>query len=209
MQKGMKQVLGGILLAALLWFFMFSPWTSPLVGNFWLVMAFSAVLLTVYAIESGPEWKEDVHMSVSEVLLGCGIAVLFWGVFWVGDKLSQMLFSFARGEVDMIYTLKGGANPVMIAFLLLLVIGPAEEIFWRGFVEKRLISRLGKWGGWAVATAVYALVHIWSMNFMLVMAALVIGALWGFIYMMWPRHLGAIIVSHALWDVAAFVVFPF
>lgn len=208
MSKSIKQVIGGILVAAILWFFMFSPWTSTLVGNFWLMMTIAGALLATYAIIVGPEWKDDVHMSVPEVLLGCGLAVLFWGVFWVGDKLSQMMFSFARGEVDLIYTLKGDTSPVVIALLLLLVIGPAEEIFWRGFVEKRLISGIRKWGGWIVATAVYALVHIWSMNFMLVMAALVIGGLWGFIYMMWPKHLGAVIVSHALWDVAAFVVFP-
>lgn len=209
MQKTVKQLMGGILLAALLWFFMFSPWTSPLVGNFWVMMAFAATGLAAYATSVCPEWMDDVHITVPEVLLGCVMAAAFWGVFWVGDKLSQMLFPFARGEVDLIYTLKGGSNLVKIALLLLFLIGPAEEIFWRGFVEKRLISRIGKWGSWALATAIYALVHIWSMNFMLVMAALVIGALWGFIYMMWPKHLGAIIVSHALWDVAAFVVFPF
>lgn len=200
---------GGILTAAALWFWMFSPWTSGLVGNFWAMMTVSAVVLTSYVVFLSSGWKDDIHLSVSEIALGIVLAAAFWGVFWVGDKLSQLVFGFARGQVDMIYGLKDGANPWLIGALLLLVIGPAEELFWRGFVEKGLILRLGPWKGFIVTTLIYALVHVWSGNFMLVMAALVIGALWGIIYMRWPGHLGAIIVSHALWDLAAFVVFPF
>ena len=44
--------------------------------------------------------------------------------------------------------------------------------------------------------------------FMLVMAALVVGAIWGLAYRLYPQKLGALIVSHAVWDVAVFVVFP-
>ena len=55
---------------------------------------------------------------------------------------------------------------------------------------------------------VYALVHIWSFNFMLVMAALVAGAFWGLIYRLRPSLLPALIVSHAVWDALVFVILP-
>ena len=42
----------------------------------------------------------------------------------------------------------------------------------------------------------------------LIMAAMVAGAVWGFIYYLYPQRLGALIVSHALWDVAVFIWFP-
>lgn len=208
MDREGKILAGGILTAAILWLLMFSPWTREW-GDFWMSMTFAGLILFFYATFFFPEWKKDVSLSLSEVLLGIGLAALFWGVFWAGDKISQLMFSFARPQVDLIYTLKDGASPVIVGLLLLFIIGPAEEIFWRGFVENRLIARHGKWKGFILATLIYAMVHIWSGNFMLVMAALVIGALWGFIYMKWPRRLGAIIISHALWDLAAFVLLPF
>ena len=44
---------------------------------------------------------------------------------------------------------------------------------------------------------------------MLIMAAMVCGIFWGGLYWLMPNHLKAIIVSHALWDAAAFVWLPF
>ena len=102
-----------------------------------------------------------------------------------------------------------GTSSVIIAILLLLIIGPAEEIFWRGFVQRRLMLRFGSNIGFIAATVCYALVHIWSFNFMLVMAALVVGLCWGLTYRFFPRLLPALIVSHAVWDACAFVIFPF
>ncbi len=208
MARDMKILLGGIILASVLWFWMFSPWTADLVRNFWAWMTAAGIILASYSFLLAPAWKEDIHLSLSEILLGIGLAALFWGVFWVGDKLSQLLFDFARPQVNLIYGLKDGANPLSVGLLLFFLIGPAEEIFWRGFIEKSLISRLGRWKGFIIATLLYSFVHVWSGNFMLIMAALIIGALWGFIYMMWPRHLGAVIISHSLWDLAAFILFP-
>lgn len=68
-----------------------------------------------------------------------------------------------------------------------------------------------EWGpvsGFIAATAVYSLVHVGSCNFMLVMAALVAGGFWGLAYRFRPDRLGALVVSHAVWDAAVFVWFP-
>ena len=137
-----------------------------------------------------------------------GLAVVLWGVFWLGDKASAWLFDFARPQVELIYGMKTGENPWLLSILLLILIGPAEEIFWRGYVQNALSKRWSSNVGFIVTTLVYALVHIWSFNFMLVMAALVVGAIWGLAYRLYPQKLGALIVSHAVWDVAVFVVFP-
>jgi hypothetical protein len=47
------------------------------------------------------------------------------------------------------------------------------------------------------------------MNFMLIMAAFTCGVCWGLLYRLFPQHFPAIVLSHALWDAAAFVWFPF
>ena len=136
------------------------------------------------------------------------MAAVLWGVFWTGDKVSAMLFDFARPQVDAIYGIKQGASPWLLSVLMVALIGPAEEIYWRGYVQRTLSARLGANAGYAVATLCYALVHAGSCNFMLAMAALVAGVVWGGLYRLFPERFSAIVVSHALWDAAVFVWFP-
>ena len=210
----MRRLVFAIVVAAVLWFVMFSPWTASHV-NFWWAMTASACVLTAIPV-AGSEWRAAT-LSFStlkdswqrELVAGLLIAVVLWGVFWVGDKLSSLMFDFARPQVDTIYGMKSGMPAWLIGMLLLLVIGPAEEIFWRGYVQRRLSARWNANAALLVTTAVYTLVHLPSLNFMLVMAAMTCGLCWGLLYRFFPSHLPAIVVSHALWDAAAFVWFPF
>lgn len=207
-KETLAPALAGIIVAAALWFVMFSPWTAPRI-SFWWTMTGSAIFLTAFASLFCKEWIKDVRIDLKATGSGIGVAAVLWGVFWAGGKVSCKLFDFARPQLDLIYDMKEGVSPALVAVLLLCVIGPAEEIFWRGFVQRRLMQRLGPDTGFLAATAAYSLIHIWSFNFMLVMAALVIGFLWGLLYRLRPGQLFPLILSHALWDVAAFVLLPF
>lgn len=237
-ERKYRILLTGVAVAAVLWFVMFSPWTAPYL-NFWLAMSMSALVLTSFALVGlkddvifpdvpGPDFK----YWLGQIVLGVIIAWALWGIFWIGDKLSKLMFDFAGGQIDSIYGMKDGSQVAMIAALLLLVIGPAEEFFWRGFVQRRVTEWFlrrsdGKWDGvlgkkwtsdkalilstfcYMVLTAVvYALVHLWSFNFMLIMAALVAGGVWGLLYWIRPTWLPALIISHALWDALVFVILP-
>lgn len=202
-----KKLIFTLMLAAALWTIMFSPWTAPYV-NFWWMMTGSACMLSLLATIFAPGWWRRVDLSLSNIMLGVVIAVLLWSMFWGGDKLSQMMFDFARPQVDLIYSMKDGESMWLLTALMLFVIGPAEEIFWRGYVQEKLSARYNQNIGFIVTTAIYALVHAGSMNFMLTMAALVAGFVWGALYRFFPQKFGAIIVSHALWDVAVFIWFP-
>lgn len=217
-QKGeLTRILASIATAAVLWFVMFSPWTSPVVP-FWPCMAASAVLLTCLALSFGGRRCMGIGVgegsspaltsALTTLAFGVAIAAVLWGVFWVGDKVSQWMFSFARAQVNLIYNMKDGFSPTVLALLLLFVIGPAEEIFWRGYVQRTLAGRTSPLAAFAITTAVYTLVHLPSGNFMLIMAALVCGIAWGGLYWLMPHRLTSIIISHALWDAAAFVWLP-
>lgn len=203
----MKKLIFTIVLAAVLWTIMFSPCTASHV-NFWWMMTGSALTLSVFATLFRPGWWKEVKWSPSNILLGIGIAVALWAVFWMGDKVSAWMFDFARPQVDSIYGMKEGESPWLLAALMLFLIGPAEEIFWRGYVQRTLSERWNPNVGFLVATAVYALVHAGSCNFMLLMAATVAGVAWGALYRFFPNRFAAIILSHALWDVAVFIFFP-
>ena len=203
----MRRLLFTVILAAVLWTVMFSPWTAPHV-NFWWMMTGSACTLSLLATLFAPGWWKRVRLTPANILLGVAIAVALWGVFWVGDKLSQLMFDFARPQVDTIYGMKEGESPWLLTGLMLFLIGPAEEIFWRGYVQQKLSERWNANKGLIVTTLIYALVHAGSCNFMLTMAALVAGAAWGVLYRFFPERFAAIIISHALWDVAVFIWFP-
>lgn len=203
----MKRLTFTIILAAVLWSIMFLPVTAPHI-NFWWMMTGSACILSTLSTIFNPGWWKRVKLSGRGVLEGIAIAVALWGLFWIGDKLSQIIFNFARGQVDLIYGMKEGESPWLLTALMLLLIGPAEEIFWRGYVQQTLQNRWNPNAGFVVTTLIYAIVHAGSCNFMLVMAALVAGAAWGLLYRLFPDKFFAIILSHALWDVAVFVWFP-
>lgn len=203
-----RVLLFALLTAACLWFLMFSPWTSIYIPNFWLAMSISAVILNAFAFYGRRIWRDEIHFSFSTIALGFLIAVALWAIFWLGDKVSSFLFDFARPQVDSIYGLKKGHSPYGIGLLLLLVIGPAEEFFWRGFVQHTLCVRWNANRAFFVTAFFYTFVHIWSFNLMLLLSAMVAGVAWGLLYRLFPHQLGAIILSHALWDCTVFVVFP-
>ena len=197
----------GICIAAVLWTVMFSPWTAPHI-NFWIMMTCSGATLTLYSTWASPSWWKGIRIGLSDILLGAGLAALMWGVFWLGEFFSTLLFDFARPQVDTIYGMKEGENPLVLTLLMLFIIGPAEEIFWRGYIQKGLSSRWNPNIGFVVTTLVYSLVHLAKFNFMLIMSAAVAGLIWGLAYRLFPERLGAIIISHALWDCAVFIWFP-
>ena len=213
MKRGKLPLVVSVLVAAGLWFIMFSPWTVPYV-NFWACMTASAIVLTCFAFAFGGKESIGTVSNLSgaqtaTVILGIIIAVALWGVFWLGDKVSQLLFDFARPQVEDIYNIKGTLSPTLLALLLLFIIGPAEEIFWRGYVQRTLSKFRSPIFAFIITTMCYTFVHLPSGNFMLIMAALVCGIFWGGLYYLMPNRLTSIIISHALWDAAAFVWFPF
>lgn len=205
-----------IALAFVLWTLMFSPWTASFIP-FWPTMCVSALILSTLAFlfterqkrEPKTEYREPIlRLWMENILIGIAIAAVLWGVFWLGDKVSQWMFpSFARTQVNSIYGMKTDINPWLLSCLLLFLIGPAEELFWRGYVQKALMKRWNSWGA-VLAIALYALVHLFSLNFMLIMAALVCGVVWGGLFYLFPRRFPALVISHALWDAAVFVWFP-
>ena len=203
----MKKLVVAIVTAFVLWFVMFSPLTAGNL-NFWLTMSLSAVALTAMALAMcKPQILGSLRLSWCDVAIGVGSAAVLWGVFWLGNYFSNLLFDFAQGQVAGVYAMKTGENQLVIALILLFVIGPAEEIFWHGLVQSELTKKIPSPWVIVVTTLIYSLVHLPSLNFMLIMAAFVCGLFWSTMYY-YNRNLLTVIVSHALWDVSVFVFFP-
>ena len=108
-----KKLLAGIVLATVLWTIMFSPWTAPHV-NFWVMMTCSAASLTLFTCWVRPGWWKEISFGVQDVFFGVALAAVLWGVFWLGEFFSTMLFDFARPQVDSIYGMKEGRIPLCL-----------------------------------------------------------------------------------------------
>jgi len=194
-------------LSALFWFVMFSPWiATPL--NFWLVMFIATGLLGGLGLALRRKRLAELYFFKPRfVAIGIVAGAALYAVFFVGEILSTTLFDFARPEISKVYDTRELASPLVIGGLLMFWIGPAEEIFWRGLVQARLAENYGAVVGYLIASFLYAAIHIFAINFMLLMASLLCGLFWGALFLkyksVWPG-----IISHALWDVAIFVVFP-
>lgn len=203
----MKKTLIPILIAAALWFLMFSPWTAGSL-NFWFAMSISAAILIRLSLVPGEDFLKQFPFNAKEFGLGLASAAILYGVFFLGNYLSTNWFDFAKPQIGNIYEMKDGNNLFLVGTLLLFLIGPAEEIFWRGYVQRKLGVKYGDWTSFVVTTLIYALVHVWSFNFMLIMAALVCGAFWGLLYIYNKKNLTALVISHAVWDLSVFILFP-
>ena len=196
-------LIGTVLLAALFWFVTFYlTWAS-----FWIKISVSAATLAILSLLLQPNPKERIRIDARAVALGLASAAILYLIFWTGKTVSAVILPFSGGQIGGIYD-KGAGMPMwVIALLLFFVTGPSEELYWRGYLQKNLMMRFGQWQGWLLATAIYAAVHIWSFNFMLVGAAAVAGAFWGAMY--WRlKNLTPVIISHSVWSAVIFAVFP-
>jgi membrane protease YdiL (CAAX protease family) len=188
-------LIGLIVLAFALWYFAF----QTEVWNFWVRLSLAAALLATIALILTPDRWELFRARPRDIAIGVASALLLYAIFWVGKQLALAILPFAADQIQSVYAKRGQLDLLSIGLLLFFLLGPSEEIFWRGFVQRRL--------GLPATTVLYALVHIWTLNLILIIAAGVAGLLWGWLYQR-EQNLIAVIVSHALWDVSIFVLFP-
>jgi membrane protease YdiL (CAAX protease family) len=210
-QKG-NQLLVITLFAAVLFVLMFI--FKQLGGfDFWYWMSTNLIVLlgVVFFIDKQNfrELKQDVaRKPLQKVMLGLVAAVALFIVFYLGNILIRMIFEEAGEGINNVYAFKQEASPWRIALLMLLIIGPGEELFWRGYLQRQLGYRMGDKAGFILATLLYTVVHLATGNTVLVLAALICGLFWGWLYMRY-KSMVINIISHTFWDIGVFILLPF
>jgi membrane protease YdiL (CAAX protease family) len=198
--NGAPVILGGICLACIGWAFTFGvSW-----GNFWLKIALSTAVLCLYSfIWQRPRWG----FRLGSLVAGITSAAVLYGIFLGGNALARYVIPEAHSQVNGIYALGIGTSKLLIFLLLFFVTSPAEEIFWRGFLQENMMKKWGRYPGFVAATLIYGGVHIFSLNLVLILAALVVGFFWGALYV-WKRDVVLLIISHSLWSSVIFAIAP-
>ena len=174
--------------------------------RFWSRMTLTGLMLGGLAMIANPKLRRT-RIGVREVALGAASAAALYATFQVGDRFARRFVPGGDAQIRDIYTLRELAPRRETAARLVAVIGPAEELFWRGLVQETLMRRYGRWTGAAMAAVAYSAVHVTTGNFTLMGAAGVAGAHWCALYAA-GVPIGALIVSHCAWDVWIFLIQP-
>lgn len=173
--------------------------------QFWMLLASATAILSSIAVMVSRK-RLNLRVSATLVLYGIGVAVLMYALFFVGFEATKSYPIFSQG-VNRVYALSYDEPSWVIGLLLIFPIGPGEELYWRGMIQRIFSEKGGPYVGIGCASLAYALVHIPTLNGPLILTALIGGLIWGTLYEL-TGSLTPGIVSHVLWDLMIFLFLP-
>jgi len=174
--------------------------------RFWQRMTWTGLGLGSLALVASRPAR-DVRIRGRDAAMGLASAATLYATFRVGDRFARRFVPGGDAQIRDIYTLRTLRPRPEIAARLATIVGPAEELFWRGLVQESLMARYGRWPGAVLAASAYGGVHLVTGNFTLFGAAGIAGAHWCALYAA-GVPLGALVVSHVTWDIWIFLVQP-
>jgi membrane protease YdiL (CAAX protease family) len=181
-----------------LWFITFK---IPIIG-FWLTITVSTSILLITSI---PRWGEiDFKFSLKDVTIGLLSGIFLYAFFWSGFQIAKSIPGFTQ-TISSVYALRGEAPLIQIAEVLLFPISPAEELYWRGLIQRYLVRVIQPSRGLIVTSILYSVIHLPTLNPSLMLVALIAGLVWGYLF----NRLGKIIpviVSHIVFNEMVFVL---
>ncbi len=198
----MRRLLLGLGLAGVVW-------TAAFRGprrQFWPRMTVGVGSLGLFALATDRRLRQE-RPRWRDLATGLGSAAGLYAVFQVGDRLARRIMPAGDREIGQIYELRTQAPKAAIATALALAIGPGEELFWRGLVQRSLQPRFGRVGAALLASSVYGGIHLVSENLTLTGAAATAGLFWGMVYAV-EQRMAPLIVSHVAWDIWIFLISP-
>lgn len=156
-----------------------------------LAMSLAASALAVLAIALRPSVWNHLRTPRGWILAWLPGALALYFVFVAGG-----LFSLAAGMWWQVLRVYSSLTRTPVELAAVLVVGFAEEVFWRGYLQEDfVVSRLGK--PWWLSTVPYSLVHLVSGLPLLVLAAAPVGLVTGLLARKWGVACSA--AAHISW----------
>jgi len=103
---------------------------------FWNRMTAAGLSLGALALAGGE--GQRVKPRLKDIPLGIAIAAGLFAIFQIGDRKARELMPRGDEEIAEIYALREIKPKEEIALRLATIIGPAEELFWRGWLQRRI-----------------------------------------------------------------------
>jgi membrane protease YdiL (CAAX protease family) len=156
-------------------------------------------------------FKKDLHslfykgaqkITIKFVLISLIAAIILYIIFLLGGKASYQL---GIGYLVLnIYDVLLSVNKIYLS-ITLIIIGIMEEIYWRGFVQGIFIDNNATYP-WILSTIYYSIVHAVTFNYILVIAAFIVGLVTG--YVAFKFGIVYSILTHIIWLEIVIVLFP-
>ncbi len=169
---------------------------------FLLLMMFSTTFLGILTIIL---YRDYIMLETGwrNIFIGFIIAIILYFIFLAGDFLTGVLgiHMYVEQVYHLIFTV---ANKIMLV-VGLIWIGVMEEIYWRGGLQG-IAMRKYRGFPWIASSIPYTLVHIATLNPVLVVAALIVGITMG-----WTAYrygIGSSSIAHVTWILMITVIAP-
>jgi len=121
---------------------------------FWQRMTLTGLGLgSLAVVTSAPARRSGIRLW--HVPLGLLSAAVLYVTFQIGERFARRFVPGGDKDIREIYALRTLQPKEEIAARLATIIGPAEELFWRGLVQTALMRRFGRWPGAALAAGAY------------------------------------------------------
>ncbi len=133
-------------------------------------------------------------------------AILLYLIFYIGAFIFKFLPFGLNAAVHSAFN-KYATDNWLIWILLVIAIVPGEEIFWRGFVLKRLLDSYATWFALLISAILPALFVTFSGNIAMVIAIFVASLFWGALYI-WRPSLLMLYMSHLLFAFLLLAALP-
>lgn len=184
-------------------FFMYITFQDKAI--FWYMFTATMLILMSYSIlyEKSDHQVSFLLYSIYGVCSG----IILFALFWTGNFFIHFFHLPFNKEISRLYT-SFAPKQIWHYIVLLLFIVPGEELFWRGFIQKRLTKLMNIKYSILLASVFYASIQIYSGYFIHALAALFAGVFWGALYA-WKKSLPLVVISHLTFDVFIFILFPF
>ncbi len=150
------------------------------------------------------ELKGDWNKNL---MLGLISGLMLYFTFYIGKLLVIGLNMTAAWDslIDL-YDLIQPEDWKQYAALFMVII-PGEELFWRGYVQKRLSRSFTGWKPVILGSFLYASAQIYSGSILLFLSAIVAGLFFGSLYKL-KENMALIIIAHLIFDTLLMIVLP-
>ena len=169
---------------------------------FWYLYSGTAlVMIALSIIQSGFDEKMPKKRYM---LLGVTSGVAMYGLFYLGYQLIKWLPGGLDGTISNLFSKVQPDNIWKLALLVLIIV-PAEEVFWRGFVQQRMQQYIPAALSVLITALLAGSVFYFSGEWVWMAVAFVGGLFWGALYA-WKQSLPMLILSHLTFDLLFFYI---
>lgn len=179
-----------------------------IVNPWWSNAAVAVLVLVATQLVLGKSLARLFQVRLTALAAAVALAAVMVAATHVCFGIATDLIPGLGEQVSALYLDIDRQSPGRaVSLLLIIVVVVAEELLWRGIVVELCSARLGRFFTGVVSIALYAVPQVIGGNWVLVAAAVVVGAVF-VIQRLATKGLAAPITTHAIWSACIFSLIP-